>query len=373
VLTLALRNLKFRPGRHLITALSMFLAIGLMTFSIAIRLHLGGLYSLFDREREMMVMSRVPGASLPLGLERKVSELPGVDSVIHHQLVSQASSSDDRKLSFPLHAITEGYIRDDWFYVEPAVLEQWRNERTGAIVARATAEQLKVKPGMPLTVNTMKGPLQVKVVGISPKGFKTTGVIVHYDYMAETFNLQGRVSVIGVRIAPGTSYEDAIRTIDDGFRSSDAPTRSVPTSAFIEGVSRTMQVIPNLLGAAGFIILLVTFLVTANTIAISVRERTAEIATLRAIGYTRGRILSLIVLEAVIVCGAGGLLGGGVPVLLFRNGLEVGGQMFGIVTVGPDALAWALVVAGGLALTASIVPAMLAARIPVAQALREGA
>jgi len=123
------------------------------------------------------------------------------------------------------------------------------------------------------------------------------------------------------------------------------------------------------------VILLIMTLILANTIAMSVRERTHEYGVLRAIGFPPGHILGFVVGESLLISVVGGLLGIGLVWLLINHGAGpvMAENMNGIFQnfFAPGwVLAVALGAAVGLGAVAGAVPAILASRLKVTDALR---
>ena len=113
-------------------------------------------------------------------------------------------------------------------------------------------------------------------------------------------------------------------------------------------------------------------LVSANTMAMSIRERTREVAVLKTLGFTQGRVLSLFVGEAVIVALVGGLIGVFIAAGLIRAassapGLEV--FLGGIRVTGPT-MAVALLVAAFVGFVSAFIPAYNASRGNIVEGLR---
>ena len=110
-------------------------------------------------------------------------------------------------------------------------------------------------------------------------------------------------------------------------------------------------------------------LVTANTMAQSVRERTNELAMLKTLGYPDGLILALVLLESVAIALVGGMIGLGIGWALISQGDPTGGMLPIFTLRGRDMLVGvALMIALGL--LAGLLPAMNAMRLRIVDALR---
>jgi putative ABC transport system permease protein len=125
------------------------------------------------------------------------------------------------------------------------------------------------------------------------------------------------------------------------------------------------------LRAVGGLTLAVTILVVGNSVAMSIRERTVEIATLRAVGFGRGRVLALVLAESTFVAAAGGALGALGAFAALESGLlrlppELGFTLRSDVSVVSRAALLALPVG----FLAGIQPAWSAVRRPIHDALR---
>jgi putative ABC transport system permease protein len=110
-------------------------------------------------------------------------------------------------------------------------------------------------------------------------------------------------------------------------------------------------------------------LVSANTVAMAVRERTREMAILRTLGYTPAEILQLVLGESVIISLVGGLIGLGIGFVLAK-GLQAAGGGFGFQGLKWQAAAIVLGMAGVIGLIAALVPALIASRKNVVESLR---
>jgi putative ABC transport system permease protein len=114
-------------------------------------------------------------------------------------------------------------------------------------------------------------------------------------------------------------------------------------------------------------------LVAANSMAMSMRERTTEIAVLKAIGFSRGRVLWLVLGEACGIALLGGLLGIviGCGCLQGLHGISVQFFPFSVFETAGMWLGLLLALAAGIGLVSGIVPALRAAQLSVVNGLRQ--
>jgi putative ABC transport system permease protein len=113
-------------------------------------------------------------------------------------------------------------------------------------------------------------------------------------------------------------------------------------------------------------------LVAANAMAMSMRERTTEIAVLKALGFRKGRILGMILGESCLIAGLGGLVGLAVG-SVFLMVLNQAVRQFFPLALDEIAGAWMLstiVIAIGIGLASGLVPAIRAAQLSVVNGLR---
>jgi putative ABC transport system permease protein len=114
-----------------------------------------------------------------------------------------------------------------------------------------------------------------------------------------------------------------------------------------------------------------------NTMYSAVAARTREIATLRALGFGGGAVVVSLMLESLLLALVGGVIGGGLAYVAFNNlhTSTMNFQSFSQITfafkVTPQLLARGVVWAAVIGLIGGLFPAIRAARLPIASALRE--
>jgi putative ABC transport system permease protein len=163
-----------------------------------------------------------------------------------------------------------------------------------------------------------------------------------------------------------------IAALDARFADSSAETLSESEASFIGGFVQNYRLFFQLAEMLGFVVVITIGLVAANTAAMSIRERRAEIAVLRAMGFPSHTILSTIVAESVSMALVGGVFGCGAAYLtfkLFSIGTDAVGPLSNI-HVSPQIVAKAMLLAVLLGLVSAFVPAYAAARRNIVDALR---
>jgi putative ABC transport system permease protein len=176
--------------------------------------------------------------------------------------------------------------------------------------------------------------------------------------------------IVGWYVVRVTSPDEAVRAakaIDDEFANSASETRTQTESAFAASFVKQMGNIEFLMMAIGSIVFFTLLLVTGNTMAISVRERTGELAVLKAVGFSDRFVLGFVLAESVLIA----VLGGGIGLWLAR--LVVAQDITrGILLMylPASALATGAALALGTGLLAGLLPALGAMRLSVVDALR---
>jgi putative ABC transport system permease protein len=160
------------------------------------------------------------------------------------------------------------------------------------------------------------------------------------------------------------------RAIDDMFHGSPFPTRSESEQAFkADFIARLGSVKTFILSICGAV-LFTTLLVCANTMAMSIRERTREVAVLRTLGFTRGSILKLLLSESIAISVIGGLIGvalaSGAILFMARPGM---GMPVSMHMTAATALV-AMLVAAFVGVVSALIPSYRASHLGIVDALR---
>jgi len=381
-LHLVWRNLLRKKVRTVLTLLSITVAFVLFGLLAAIKEALTGGVSLAGRDR-LVVRHKVSIIQLlPESYKARMERLPGVDLAVYETWFGGVFG--DSKAFFMQSPV----VPEEFLSMFPEILlppEQkamWLKTRTGAIVGRTTAERFGWKVGdkVPIRSTIWQQPNGSRVwtfdiVGIfdgRDKNTDTTPLFFRYDYFNEMRTNawgKGQVGWYEVRVKDPAKAAEIARAIDAEFENSSAETKAEPEGAFIQGwvqqIGNIALITASILGAVFFTILLVA----GNTISQSVRERIGELGVLKAIGFTNGHVVGLVLLESCLLSVLGGALGLGLAELFTSGGDPTHGML--PLFYFPDRdLVLGLVLSLVLGLVTGLFPALQAMRLRTADALR---
>jgi putative ABC transport system permease protein len=186
-------------------------------------------------------------------------------------------------------------------------------------------------------------------------------------------NARGLVGTFWIKTENAAAIPGLIERIDAAFRNTDAETKTETERAFQLGFMSMMGNFKLFLGAISTVIVFTMLLVTASTMSMAIRERSREIAILKAVGFTGREIFALILAESCGLALAGGVIGCfGVRIL--ADTLDLYKLSKGYVPMFPvtaDVLAFGLLVALALGVISSLVPAYTSLKTTVVEGLHE--
>jgi putative ABC transport system permease protein len=284
----------------------------------------------------------------------------------------------DEKNFFAQFAIEpEHHLRLYPEFVVPA--DEWRaflEDKTGAVAGRALAERFGWKVGdrIPIRGTAFPGTWEFNLRGIYA-GTRPQDDLTQFwfrrDYLEDRAPSwwRGLVGWYGVKIADPEDAVRVAREIDEAFANSAWETRTQTEKAMAASFAKQMGNIELLILSIGGVVFFTLLLVAGSTMATVVRERTSELAVLKALGYSDGFVLGLVLVESALVAGVGGALGLGLAKLLALRGDPTGGMLpyFFVSGRALVAGAWAAL---GVGIVAGLLPALSAMRLRVVDALR---
>ena len=256
----------------------------------------------------------------------------------------------------------------------------WIGDRAGILIGRGLADITgwKVGEAVPLRSSIWRrkdgsDTWDVTVRGIFdlPEGGDTRQIIMHQEYFEEgRAQGQGLVGWYVVKVDDAAHAARIARDIDLQFANSPAETKTSSERAMAQSFVNQIGNIGAILQAIVTAVFFTMLLVTANTMAQSVRERTSEIGVLKTLGFSNGGVLGLVLAEAVLITVLGGALGLAGAWWLGIQFEPVFRQYLPGFRVPPDAVVLGAVFMVGLGLVAGAVPALQAMRLRIVEALR---
>jgi putative ABC transport system permease protein len=180
---------------------------------------------------------------------------------------------------------------------------------------------------------------------------------------------KGAEGIFAVLVDTPDNVPRVAKTIDEEFRNSTRPTKAETEKAFQLDFVQMLGNVKAFLLSISLAVVFAILLVSANTMAMSIRERTREVALLKTLGFTRRSILGLFVGEAVSLSVMGGLLGSLVAFLVVAGLQKQGGFMTGLA-VTPVTIAVSLAVAALVGFLSALVPSYHASQIDIVEGLR---
>ena len=244
----------------------------------------------------------------------------------------------------------------------------WRRDRQGVIVDDSLAKKYGWKLGDRIVLQGTIYPvdLELYVRGIFTSYPDNKSVYFNTKYVEEAVSFfKGQAGTFSILVASPGDVSLVASTVDDMFHNSPQPTKSESEKAFgLEFVAMLGNVKAFILMICSAV-LFATLLVSANTMAMSIRERTKEVAVLKTLGFTRQNVLGLLALALM-----GGLMGVGLAYLLIGAVSHSPYMSFYNMKVTPGMWAMALMISGLVGLVSSVIPSYHASEINIVDGLR---
>jgi putative ABC transport system permease protein len=275
---------------------------------------------------------------------------------------------------------------EEWLRVYPEYVlpedqrKAWFTDRTGAVVGRATAERFGWKVGDRIPIQgtifrhkdgsstwefTLDG-----IYGGDKPGVDNTQFFFQYKFLDESRQWgEGMVGWYVIRVTDPRQSADVAARVDATFANSPFETKTSTEKAFVQAFANQVGDIGAIMTGVLVAVFFTILLVTANTMAQSVRERTSELAVLKMLGYSNGLVVTLVLFESCVIAGLGGAVGLGLAWSFVQRGDPTGGLLPAFYLPSRD-LALGIVVIVALGVLSGLLPAVQAMRLRIVDALR---
>jgi len=379
-LPLVWRNLFRRKARTTFTLLSVMVAFLLYGILVTIRVAFSLGVEVAGADRLVLIHKVSLIMPLPLSYEDRIRAIRGVKDVTHSTWFG-GFYQEPTNFFAQMAVDPEAFLRMYPEYVVPeAQKKAWFEDRTGAIVGRATAERFGWKVGDRIPIqgtifrqrdgnSTWEFNLDGIYEGDKP-GVDNTQFFFHYKFLDEARNWgQGLVGWYVLRVDDPAQSAEVAERIDAVFANSPYETKTTTEKAFVQSFANQVGNIGAIMTAVLVAVFFTILLVTGNTMAQSIRERTSELAVLKTLGYSNGLVVTLVLAESTALAVIGGTVGLSLAWLFVQGGDPTGGLLPAFYLPSADlALGGAIVLLLGVA--SGLLPAMQAMRLRIVDALR---
>jgi putative ABC transport system permease protein len=371
------RNAFRNKRRSILTVLSIGVSLLLLTFMITMW---HGFYidkGSAESTRRLVTRHRVSLTfDLPGFYREKIRAVPGVVAIVPNSWFGGLYKDNKPENFFAQFGTDPDEFPKVYpeMQIPPEQLAAWQRDRAGVIVNDNLAQQFGWKLGDRIVLMGTIYPVNLELTIRGIYRWPTVNKTVYFNtkYVEEAVaDFKGKAGTFSIMSAAPDDVARIAGAVDDMFRNSPQPTKTESEKAFGLTFVNMLGNVKAFILSICMAVVFTTLLVSANTMAMSIRERTREVAVLKTLGFERQTILGLFVGEAMSLSIAGGLFGCGFAWLLLTV-MKHSPMGFFLaqmqVTVGT--LGVALVAAALVGFFSSLVPSYHASRVEIVEGLR---
>ncbi len=364
--------------RSLLTVVSIAFSLLLLTFMMTIWHAFYGTDVSAQSAQRLITRHKVSLVFfLPAYYREKIRAMPHVEHVVNQTWFGGIYKDQKPENFFAQFGTDPEEFFDVYpeFKIPPDQLEAWKHDRAGCVVDSDLAKRHNWKIGDRINLKGTIFPVnpELTIRGIFTSTSPTNSLYFNNTYIDEGYpEVKGHVGFFGVLADSPEDVPKVAKEIDDEFRNSPRPTKTESEHAFQLSWIATLGNVKAFILSICMAVVFATLLVSANTMAMSIRERTREVAVLKTLGFTRRTILGLFVSEAVILSFAGGLLGA-LAASLLVIGMAHSPQ-FGLflngMRVSASTMSFALLIAASVGFVSAFIPSYYASKTNIVDGLR---
>lgn len=319
--TLIWGALKRRKARTIFTFLSVVVAFMLFCILAAVRQGMLGQLKISIAERLDTYNKVSQGNPMPLNYYDKIVTVPGVTAVAYFSGFRGYFKDEKNKFQVTVSNARELFKVYQEFSLPPAQMQTWFGDRQGAIAGPLLVKRMGWKVGD--TIPVQGGAAQkdgsttwyFHLIGIYHTDLPTffqSFFVAHYQYYNQGIaNVQNQ-NIVGQyteRVDDPRNSTVISNAIDKLFENSTPQTLTRTQVAESVSFIRQFGNISAMVIYVGIAVFFSMLLIIGNTMAQSVRERTAEFAMFRALGFKRPWLAWLVMRESLLLIVSGGVLG----------------------------------------------------------------
>lgn len=261
------------------------------------------------------------------------------------------------------------------FRLDPAQWQAFTEDREGCVAGRKLMQRFGWKLGdrIPIRGSIWPGTWEFNIRAVysgTRDEDDENQFWFRYDYFDERRELgKGTVGWYIVRVDNPDNAVHVAKAIEDRFANSPYETTAETEKAFAAGFTKQIGSVKAIMLSVGSIVFFTLLFVTGSTMAMSVRERTGELAILKTLGFSDAAVMGLVLAESLLYAFAGGGLGVIAAKLFTLRGDPTGGFLPSFY-LSPMKMCLGVLFALGAGIAAGIIPAVLAMRLKIIEALR---
>lgn len=374
-----LRHLAARPLRATLTAGAFAFSIGLLGFLWLLAAALQKEWSPYMAQRVMVTAKTSFFDKLPMAYLAKIEATPGVARAVPFDFVIGWYRDTRPENMVPVSSAIAGPMLEIYreAKVPPDQAKAWIADPTGALVGPLLAEKFGWKTGDRVVV---KAPVKGGVIETTIRAVMElrldSGLYLHRRYLEQLTGDEGSTNMFWVLARSRGDVDRVTASLGREFENAPVPARAMTERQWQLQFMEMLGNVQALLGSVGLATGFALLLITANSLAMSARERRGETAVLRVLGFRRRAIAGFLLGEALVYGLAGALLGGAVMATFAHfvgaalDKTQYAG-MGGLLVPDATALLLAAALSIALAVAAGAAPALNLARRPIAELLRE--
>jgi putative ABC transport system permease protein len=384
ILKLIIRNTLRHKLRAVLTIVGIFVALFAFTM---IRTMVSAWYSGVETSAKDRLIVRNAVSLvfyLPISYRDDIATISGVEMVGYANWFG--GNYQQERLRFAQFAIDPVYLEIyNEIEITPEVKETYLKNRKGILVGTELAERWNLYPGklIQLDGSIFPGPWEFEVAGVfanKEKNGRSRTMYFHWDYLNERNRIEkwrepDHVGTFAVQVKNGFDPALVAKEIDLKFANSFAETLTESETAFRRGFVSMSSSIIVALNVISSVVLVIMLLVLANTLIMSSRERYREYAILKSIGFTPGRVFTLILGESFfLVLISTAFLGLVLSVIFSLPPRQIIGDLvdfFPVFELRGSTVMLAMLMAVVVSVFAALTPGLEIARMKVVDGLRK--
>jgi putative ABC transport system permease protein len=377
--TLILKNLRRNRMR---TALTVLAVTVMVTICVEMRTIVGAVSRHVENEgsqSRLMVTERwVMPSRIPVRYLAALAHLDGVEDWTtwssYPAFLNESRQVNQEVLAIATRPDNLVAMNPSMARMDAAVVERLKNEKSGAVFAADIAQEMGYQVGQSITLFSAVDPfksLRLKVVGVMPAGEYPRMIFFRRDYFEQATGERDCVNILWLRMRDPEAARRVATEIQERFRSTQPELKVETESA---GAARFVGRARSILAVIRLVISILLFdmvIVLSNSISVATRERRAEMAVLKVLGFEPRSIMALVIGEAMLVGAAAGLIGTSLAWscstvalsgLLPSSGFT---QLFCLFPIRGDSILWGALLGALLGFAGSIIPAWNARGVKV--------